>query len=108
MKRWYRFPIMVYFTEDQKQKELIGKELDEEDFQEGWVDIDLDSIVAIFPQQSSRSSGIDDVCVLYTTSGKEWEVLVTPEEMRTIFNYTPFDVKEILQSKFSNSTKYEY
>lgn len=86
MNNVIRFPILVL------------KKGTSDEYEESWVDIDIDSIRSIEPAYSDNASELPDRVELYTDTGYTWKVLMTPVEIQAVLNYTPRNLYDILKT----------
>lgn len=94
--KWYRFPIMVV---DKKLKDIYDEdEIPKSEMEESWVDIRLDSIVAVRPYYEGDELKITGT-LIHTTAGDSYGVELKPSSVRKLLNYEPIK----LENEFKTS-----
>lgn len=90
---WYRFPIKVT---NKKLYDALDGEVPEENWERSYVDIRIDSIVAIRPytDQNDPEDTISGT-LIYTTAGEDWAVYILPKKVREILNIKPIKTNEL-------------
>lgn len=95
-QKWYRFPIMVV---DRKLKDIYEEdEIPKDEMEESWVDIRLDSIVAVRPYYEGDDLKITGT-LIFTTAGDSYGVELKPSSVRKLLNYEPIK----LENEFKTS-----
>lgn len=88
MNNVIRFPILVL------KKGSINE------YEESWVDIDIESIKSIEPSYSDDNDlTLSDRVELNTTTGHTWKVLMTPDEIQYVLDYTYQNAYDILKTR---------
>lgn len=88
--KWYRFPIMMV---DRKLKDIYEEdEIPKDKMEESWVDIRLDSIVAVEPYYEGNDLKITGT-LISTTSGDSYGVELKPSSVRKLLNYEPIKLE---------------
>lgn len=91
---WYRFPMDVVNTDLIDSYKIMGKDVPSSEYEESWIDIRLDAIIAIRPFVDKENSlEVVTGTILFTTDGDAHVVNVYPEQVQKILNYIPEKVK---------------
>ena len=96
---YYRFPILIIRNEVySRYKDILDQDIPKEEYSDGWVDIDINSIVYIYPQTSGFEEDDDvfDVTIIGLAGGTSYEVQLVHQQVRKILDYTIIDVKKLL------------
>lgn len=93
-KIWYRFPILVM---DKKLKDIYEEgEVPKEQMNDSWVDIRVDSIVAVRPYYGEELK--ITATIIHTSSGDDFVVEMKPSTIRKILNYEPVKLENDYKS----------
>ena len=88
LNKWYRFPVMLV---DRKLNEALNGDVPEEQMEEGWYDVQADSIKGVRPYYG------DDFKVtgtlIFMTTGDNIAVEMKPSSVRKLLNYEPIKLE---------------